>query len=160
MAEQEVSPSDRIASAFADLIPVAKTLRTADGAVLIPVSILEADLNRLNLGVAAWTFVSQAEEPNGDFEDWSVGYARHQGRWGLLVKFEAGNRRDIGMSSDDIWFFSDAPRFIRSKAIDGLPKLIEALVKVSRKTAERLNNKVHDAKALQVAVRAIAAEKK
>jgi hypothetical protein len=52
-----------------------------------------------------------------------------------------GNVRHPEQDEVDIWFFNDAPRFIKTKAVDKLPDLIEGLVAVSDKTADKLLRK-------------------
>ena len=86
----------------------------------------------------------------GITRDWSLGYARHDGRWGLLVRLACGNRRNHLHDRVDTWFFNDAPRFIKTRA--ALPELIEGLVAVSEKTADKLIKKVPEVTGLAAAV--------
>lgn len=102
--------------------------------------------------MASWTTFHKAEDPDGDFDDWSLGYARHAGRWGVVVRLTTGNRNCPENSDSDTWFFNDAPRFIKTKAVDALPELIEGLVAVADKTADKLLKKVPDATSLAAAV--------
>ena len=50
------------------------------------------------------------------------------------------------------WRFDQAPQYLRVKAIDKLPDLIEDLVRTVDKTAERLRKKVGPAEELATAV--------
>jgi hypothetical protein len=67
-----------------------------------------------------------------------VQYGRRQNRWGILVMQSERIYEDPhSPTQDTIWFFHDAPRFIKPKAVDALPELIEGLVAVRRR---RLRN--------------------
>ena len=63
-------------------------------------------------------------------------------------------------SDDTTWPFNQAPGYLRVKAVDKLPDLIEALVKVSDATVERLKKKIEPAQELAMAVNALLHPKK
>jgi len=96
--------------------------------------------------------LTKSEDVDGFFTEWDLGYARHAGRWGIVIRLTKGSRTHPDEENEDIWFFNDAPRFIKSKAIDLLPDLIEGLVAVSDKTADRLLRKTPTAQQLAGAV--------
>lgn len=156
----EVSPSDRVAAALRLLVPAAQKLASASNSLAKPVAELESSLKRLNLGVSCWTTIKKAEEDeDGYYTEWAVGYARHQGLWGIVVKLTTGNLRS-GRASDDIWHFEDAPRFMKTRAVDGLPALVEALVAVADKTADKLLRKVPTAESIASTAAALLDQKK
>jgi hypothetical protein len=64
------------------------------------------------------------------------------------------------LSKDKIWPFNEAPRYLRVKAVDKLPDLIEAMVAATDATAERLRKKVEPARELATAVNALMNPKK
>ena len=157
----EPSPSDRFSSAFQQLLPAAAKLDAASNGLTKPVAEIEAILKRLNLGISSWTTLTATsgdEDGNGG-EEWSLGYARHGGRWGILVRFWTGNTR-TGDGPDEHWFFADCPRFMKAKAIDKLPDLIEGLVALADKTADKLARKTATAQELADAVKPLVERKK
>jgi len=160
MAAESPSPSDRISAAVQKLIPVAQKLNSASEGLSKPVADLEASLKRLNLGVASWTNLSKSEDSHGFHTEWDLGYARHEGRWGIVLRHTKGSRSYPDQEDEDTWFFNDAPRFMKSKAVDMLPELIEGLVAVSDKTAEKLLRKTPVAQELAGAVAVLLDPKK
>ena len=66
------------------------------------------------------------------------------------MRLACGNRRNDLHDRVDTWFFNDAPRFIKTRA--ALPELIEGLVAVSEKTADKLIKKVPEVTGLAAAV--------
>jgi len=156
----EPSPSDRFSSAFQKLLPAAAKLDAASNGLSEPVAEIEAILKRLNLGIACWAPLTDPDpDPDGHCEVWNLGYARHDGRWGLLINFWRGNRT-TGEGVDDYWFFADAPRFMKSRAVDTLPILIEGLVALADKTADKLVRKTTVAQDLADAVKPLIERKK
>ncbi len=154
------SPSDRFSSAFQKLLPAAAKLDAASNGLSKPIAEIEAILKRLNLGVACWTVLSEpAPDEDGNCEAWNLGYARHDGRWGLLVNFWRGNKR-TGQGEDDYWFFVDAPRFMKAKAVDMLPDLLEGLVALTEKTADKLVRKTVTAQELADTIKPFVERKK
>lgn len=153
------SAPDRIAAAFQKLLPATAKLATASDGLNKPVTDLEAQLKTLNPGVASWTTLKTEELNDDRYEEWALGYARHHGRWAILIRFVKGRRKDPGAYHEDVWFFPDSPRFMKAKAVDSLPELIEGLAAVSEKTADKLVRKTAVAQQLADAVKAQAGKK-
>lgn len=149
-ATSTASPSERIAVAFKTLIGSAKNINDASGELAKPIGSLERALKRLNLGVACWTRISGGSD---GYNRWSqeVGYSRVRGNWRLAIRTLAGNEDDPEPAIEE-WSFGDAPRYLRIKAVDKLPELIEALVKATDATTTRLKKKVVPAQELATAV--------
>lgn len=160
VSKPEVSASDRVAAALRLLVPAAEKLTSASNSLSKPVLQLEASLKRLNLGVPCWTTIKKAEEDeHGNYSEWAVGYARYQGLWGIVVKQTVGNNRS-GQTAEDLWHFEDAPRFIKTRAVDALPALVEGLATVTDKTADKLLRKVPTAESIATAAAALLDQKK
>ena len=149
-APSSPSPPERIASAFQTLIGSAKDINDASGELAKPIGSLEKSLKRLNLGVACWTKISGGS--NG-YNQWSqeVGYSRVRGTWRLAIRTLDGSEGDPEPAIEE-WPFGEAPRYLRIKAVDKLPELIEALVKATDATTNRLKKKVAPAQELATAV--------
>ena len=144
------SPSERISTAFKTLIGSAKNINDASGELAKPIGSLEKALKRLNLGVACWTRISGGSDV---YNYWSqeVGYSRVRGTWRLAIRTVDGIEGDPDPAIEE-WPFGEAPRYLRVKAVDKLPELIEALVKATDATTTRLKKKVVPAQELATAV--------
>ena len=151
IASSSPAPTERIAEAFKALIASGKSINDASGQLAKPIASLERALKRLNLGVACWATINSGTD--GDY-CWSqeVGYSRVHRRWCLAIRTTDGPEHDPALLSQEEWPFSDAPRYLRVKAVDKLPELIEALVKATDATASRLKKKVAPAQELVAAV--------
>lgn len=152
------SPSERITIAFETLATSAKTLNDVSGELAKPIASLERALQRLNVGVACWTTI------NGDsdgYRYWSndVGYSRVKRRWCLAIRTIEGREDAPEIAEEEVWPFNEAPRYLRVKAVDKLPELVEALVKATDSAAARLKKKVAPANELATAVNALSGKR-
>ena len=145
------SPPERIAVAFRTLIGSAKSINEASGELAKPIASLEKALKRLNLGVACWTEINGYSD---GYYYWrhDVGYCRVRGTWRLAIRTIEGREDDPGPDFSEEWPFGEAPRHLRVKAVSKLPELIEALVKATDATTDRLKKQVAPAQELATAV--------
>ena len=145
------SPSERIAVAFTTLIASAKNINDASGELAKPIASLEKSLKRLNVGVACWTTISGGDD---GYNYWSqdVGYSRVRGSWRLAIRTVEGRADDPERESEEVWPFGEAPRYLRIRAVDKLPELVEALVKATDATTGKLTKQVAPAQQLAAAV--------
>lgn len=89
---------------------------------------VEAALNDLKLGIFAWVELYRYDVQIGGFptvKTESVGYGKHQGRWGLLYSTDLPDLGDPDYTT--VVPLREAPRMERIAAVDKLPKLVEAL---------------------------------
>ena len=148
-------PSERITEAFKTLRTSARKINEVSGELAKPIASIERALKRLNLGVACWTTISSTRDLDGlHFKNHDVGYAysRALRRWCLAIRTVEGREGMPESDYEETWPFSDAPRFLRIKAVNKLPELIEALVDVTDATANRLKKQVEPAQQLAAAV--------
>lgn len=104
------------------------------------VSVIEATINKFNLGVDAWVvFDSWTDQEEMETGYWSLGYGKLQGKWGLLIAYSREDRK-YGPDADSFeqWLFKDSPRDKRLQAVDVIPKLLEALIKKSGEVATEI----------------------
>lgn len=150
---------DRISAAFDKLTVSAKSINDVSNELAKYVSSLEHALERLNVGVACWTKISSGSD---GFNYWSqdVGYTLLSRKWRLAIRTVSGNEGDPEREDGDVWAFNDAPRYLRVKAVDKLPDLIEALVEATDAAAKRLTEKVAPAKEIAGTVNALLNSKK
>lgn len=87
-------------------------------------------------------------------------YARVKREWCLAIRIVNGNEADPDRENEEVWPFNDAPRYLRIKAVDKLPELIEALIEATNATAKRLSEKVAPAQEIAATVNALLNQKK
>lgn len=126
------------------------------------IKVIEDALASYNVGVSAWVpaFTDSHEECDrvgnvlGVVEThYSLGYQKSGGRWCLMVSSlcEYGYPPGEGQRRD--WVLLDAPREIRMKAIDAVPKLIEALIAEATRLTTEIAHKTSDARTLAISVK-------
>ena len=157
MAIVPPSPSsDRTSLLFKQLRNAAAVLNAASDEFSKTIAPIEAALKKLNLGVTAWhSYAGTSPDQNGEYWSHDIGYARVQGKWGLALRTVYGNAYD-GNDDSQEWPFNDAPRLMRTEAIDHIPALLEVLVKQSEKVAADLRQKTAQARTLATAISSLA----
>jgi hypothetical protein len=110
-------------------------------------SIAAADeiLKRLNLGVPAW--YAFAEDVDDEIRPTTstrqlLGYARVNNKWGIALSILKEDLVGGRVYRDEEWLFADAPRWLRIKALDHLPKLLERLTEEAEKATGEIREKI------------------
>ena len=154
------APSERMAQAFKNLTVAAKNVNTASGDLAKQIAALEKALKGLNVGVACWTSISSFEN-DVRFSVKELGHARVNRKWCLAIRTSEGlHNDDPEMIDGELWPFNEAPRYLRVKAVDKIPALIEQLVEATNALTDRLNKKVEPAQEYVAAVTALSNSKK
>jgi hypothetical protein len=148
MSDKDISPSARISAAFEKLRTSASQIKTVSDELSRHVAAIERALARLNLHVACWALISERKFSDDSYKREYIGYREHDGRWCIVVNMTEGFESSPDEEDQTTWAFDDAPQYLRGKAIDKLPELIEALVTTVDKTTERLKMKVPAAEKL------------
>jgi hypothetical protein len=145
-----------MAAAFAKLRASAKEIKTVSDELSSSVAALERALARLDLRVGCWSLVSERKDNYGD-EFWReyVGYREENKEWRIVVQTSHGYDSRPDESDETTWIFDAAPQYLRVKAIDKLPDLVESLATTVAKTTERMKKKVPSAQELASAVSVI-----
>ena len=161
MSDPTVGAPERMDSALRALVASAEKINAASDELARPVSSLDRVLKHLNVGVECWTEVNRFGDDDG-WQYWGhdVGYTRHARKWCLAIRTVEGDERFPERERLEVWPFNEAPRYLRTKAVDKLPELIEALVKATDAAAKRLEGKVAPAEALASAARTLVDSKK
>lgn len=113
---------------------------------------LDVALRKLNLGVSASVRVSYLENPSGSYVVEDLAYAKVGGKWGLAIISGKGHDSFEGSESTTEWLFADAPREIRVRAVEFIPKLIVELNKTASDMVNRLSAKTKEAEDLALAI--------
>ena len=156
-APPEVPPTERIQTSYKQLSLAANNLNAASDELGKAISLLDAALKKLNLGISAWVQLSGNE--NGDYW-WSrdLGYTKIGDKWGVALRKAKGNYQDPDNDSDELWLFNEAPRWMRTEAVGKIPDLLEALLKVAENTTKKIREKTAQAYELAVAMSKVAEE--
>jgi len=105
---------------------------------------IEAGLQKHNLGISAWVPVSSMED---DSSSESLGYAKFNGRWCLVIReFSLNSGGDVESHED--CRLLDAPRDARIRAIGQVPALIDKLSADADDVTERLTKHLAAAETL------------
>lgn len=158
MPEEPLSPSARMSAAFSKLRDSAKEIGTPSTELSQAVHAIERALEHLHLCIACWTLLSEWTGPDQDeFRREYVGYIELHRQWRIAVRTSEGFDSRPDESHDITWAFDEAPLYLRMKAAEKLPELIEALVLTVEKTTARLKKRVAPAQELAQAVTSRAA---
>lgn len=147
---------ERVSAVFEELAATAAKLNAVSDEIAQPISVIDAALQRLNLGVSAWVeVVGEVDHDTGEFWDHSIGYDKVSRRWGIAIRTRSGSLTHQRVD-EEAWRFNDAPRSNRLDALDKLPDLLAELVKVASDTANALKNKLATTKQVATTIRQVA----
>ena len=134
-------------SSFQELAASAAELNQVSDQLTKSVAELDSAIMSLSLGVVCWVDVG---EPYGSDDEWSdqLGYEKINGKWGLAIRVLDHPESRV----DNQWLFADAPRDLRVKAVDGIPKLLDALGAQVTATKNQIAAKVEGTKQLEAAL--------
>lgn len=151
MAEGSLA-SVRLAFAYKRLAASSEVLNAASDEYSKPISELDAQLQKLNIGLITWQNIASGSDEGDGYWSRDVGYAKIGDKWGLAIRTVDGRH---SWDRDDIeeWSFHEAPRSYRIEALEKLPDLLEQLIKNAEKTAKKLQEKTVEAKELASALK-------
>ncbi len=148
----QVSASERVQNSYKQLSAAATELNSASDGLKEAMSVLDAALKRLNLGVAAWVQISGGDDEDGDWWARNIGYAKIGKEWTIALSTGEGNYQEPDRDQGEEWAFNDAPRWMRLEAIAKVPELLEALIKRATETTEKLKKRTEQVLELGVAM--------
>jgi len=148
----KVPPAERVQAAYKQLSLTATTLNSASDDLGAATSVLDAALQRLNLGITAWVTLSGNNEPDGEWWSREIGYTRVADKWGIALKTASGNYGCSDHDSVEKWLFNDAPRWMRIEAVGKIPDLLEALIRQAEDTTKKIQDKTADVLELAAAM--------
>jgi hypothetical protein len=135
----EVPLPELVQASYTQLFQAAENLNIASDELTSAVVLLEAALSHLNLGISGWTRLAGGEdEHTGSWWHRSVGYTKVGEKWRIALKTEGGLNSFPDGDSEEIWAFSDAPRWLRAEGAAKLPQLFKDLAEVAEKTTNLL----------------------
>jgi hypothetical protein len=105
---------------------------------------IDLALKRLNLGVTAWVTIRREEDEDGHYLGEQVGYTRYGNRWCVVLRTFSGMEADPSGPDENVWAFTDAPRQLRIRATEHIPKLLESLCHEADEMVKQLTPRVED----------------
>jgi uncharacterized protein YoxC len=148
MTKSTIPPAECISQSFKELTESAARLNAESDELAKAIAPIDAALKTLNLGVVAWHTYAGTQDEAGDYWAHRVGYAKVGGKWGLAISDVSGSIYHGDDYEEAEWLFNDAPRWMRIKAVDHIPQLLDELVKQTNKVAADLHEKTKTAREL------------
>lgn len=154
MAAKEAAgspPTERVLATYKQLSAAARSLNAASDELGEAISTLDVALQKLNLGISAWTKLAEGD----DGESWwrrDLGYARIRDRWTIALRTMSGYHPAPEHDSEEIWAFSEGPRWLRIEAVGKIPDLLESLLKQTEDTTKKIKNRMSLARDLVAAI--------
>ena len=138
---------------FQDLAVLSEEVNEASDRLAEQIAEAEKALNALKLGVSAWSTINSwlSESPSGAYEGCSIGYGKHNGKWGLLFM----SWQDDMPEFNHVIPLREAAREDRLSAIGKLPDLVKALEKRAREITMDARTKTTELKETVSALRAL-----
>ncbi len=143
------------------LASLSKSLNQASDQLSKQITEIESALNSFKLGVSVWVEVKRVPETyfpkDGPIHTLTrveqLGYGKHNGKWGLLVRSFAEEFVDVDYPGErEATFLRDASRDARLAAIDKIPELLAALSETSARVTDEVLKKAASAKEITAAL--------
>ncbi len=157
MAQPKVPPSERINKSYKQLAIISPELHSAAKELTKTIDELNAALEPLYLKVPAWQTIAHGEDENGNYWNRAIGYTWVEDSWTIALKTDSGNEH-ADYHNEEVWAFSQAPRWLVIESIAKLPDLFETIIERVKETTTRLKARTEQAKELVAAIKAAAAE--
>ena len=154
----QISPAEKVQATYKQLSQAATNLNIASDELGKAISLLDAALKKLNLGVSAWVELASNMDQYGCWWDRSLGYAKVGDKWGIALRKKEGEAANPENDTEEKWLFNDGPRWMRVEASKRIPELLEALLKETHSTTKVLNERIALASELAAAVEKVASE--
>lgn len=155
----QAQAAEKVRTTYKRLSDAAVDLNAASDELAKPIQIWESALKKLNLGVPAWVEISSGGDEGDHWWDRSVGYTKLKDRWGIALRTRAGNYPYPEESSEELWAFNEAPRWMRIESVGKLPELLDALLKQAEETTQKIRAKIGQANELAEAISRVADDK-
>ena len=158
LAEPNIPSAEIIQTSFKQLSKAAVDLNTASDELGRPISVCEAALKKLNLGISAWAEFSASRDDGTYWWVRSIGYTQLKDRWGIALRTRGGHQAHSEEDTEESWPFNEAPRWMRIEAVAKLPDLLEALLKQAEDTTQKIRKKTAQANELAEAIGKVVAD--
>ena len=144
--------SERVSSSYRQLSLAASHLNIVSDELGKSISVLDAALKKLNLGISTWSRLDRWEDAFGNYSSRYLGYAKVNNRWGIALRTVAGNNNQPEEATVEEWLFNEAPRALRIEAVEKLPDLFENLIKEADVAIRKVKAQTLNARHLSAAL--------
>jgi hypothetical protein len=138
--------NEKVQRSFQKLSESAKALNKSSDELCMPIAELDSALQKLNLGVSQWVPIHEEKKGTQVITRY-VGYDRVSGRWGISIQQTI---RKVPPVNEEIenskWLYSEAPRWLRTRCLESIPDLLEALAKEAEHHRATINSKLQVAR--------------
>lgn len=143
---------ERVTNSIKQLSSAAQDLNTVSAEMGKAITAIDTVLQSLNIGVSTWARISGGSDEDGlSYWHRDLGYAKVANKWGISLRDVSGDVRDQDENCD-IWLFNDAPRWLRIEGVAKVPDLIDALIKNTLETTEKIKTKTSEVNELATAI--------
>jgi hypothetical protein len=143
--------NEHVQRSLQELSRSAKALHQSSMELLTPILEINKYLQKLNLGIAQWVPIHEEKKGNETITR-SVGYERINGQWGIAIETATKKTANGDPVESSRWVFSDAPRWLRLRALDHLPDLFDALKKEADRHKSMVDAKLKLARELAMSL--------
>jgi hypothetical protein len=144
-------PVERVQNSYKQLCLAAADLNIATDELGKAISVWDAALKKLNLGISAWVDLSSG----GDGCHWwdrCIGYTKLNDRWGIALREREGVDPAPENDKVETWPFNEAPRWMRIEGVGKLPDLLDELLNQAKDTTKTIKGRVTQATELAKAI--------
>jgi uncharacterized protein YukE len=146
MAIKEATLIERVQTSYKQLTSAATNLNIASDELGKAISVLETALQKLNLGLSAWTKITGGDDDDsGMWWRRDIGYTQVGTEWVISVRSRSGDYGDPRCDSESVWRFNEAPRWMQVEAFAKIPDLIERLTEQADETRKKLKTRAEQA---------------
>jgi hypothetical protein len=157
VAETKVPPAERAVTAFRQLAVASSDSDTAAKDLGASLSTVESLLRRIGVRVSAWHQIAGHEDPNGPYWTRDLGWAKIKDSWCIAIRKTWGHEH-ADQHEEEIWPFSEAPRWMAIEGASKLPDLFETLVKRTQESTEKLKARKREADEVALALENVVQE--
>jgi len=155
------SKFEKVQTDFQALSVVASSLNSASDELTKVVGILDAALQKLNIGLSAWiNYTNRETEQPDEIDEDQIGYCKINGKWGIGLRRVWGNVQTDFYDYEGPWLFNDSPREMRLNSVDKIPELIAALNKTASEMTKKVQEKTQGVRELAGVIEQIASPEK
>jgi hypothetical protein len=144
--------SERVVSAFQQLTVSSQNLDNAVKEWKQYITALNAAVQKINVGVAAWHQIAGDQDDNYDWWTRDIGYSKIKDKWCIALRRTWGNHAHPDDDGEEVWRFEDAPRWLMVEAGGKIADLLETLVKRTDETTEKVNKRALETAELALAL--------
>jgi hypothetical protein len=160
MADVGEPIASKVRTAFQQLAKTSSHLNFVSDSLGKYISEVEEGLKSLNLGVASWVEIERVDHESGlSSRVRELGFDRIGKTWCIGLRSFTSAEWSMEWLDVETWIFNEGPRWLRIKAVDHLPALLEKLNVDAAKISKHVEAKLPMACEVATEVRVAAGKK-